>query len=93
MPFIEVLGPGCRRCTELDRLVRDVVASGGFEAEVRYVTDPVEIVSRGFFMRTPGLVVDGSVVAMGRVPSRQEIAGWLAPTPTPPTPPSTEVHP
>jgi small redox-active disulfide protein 2 len=78
MTTIEVLGPGCRRCTELDRVVREVVASAGVVADVRYVTDPAEIVSRGFFMRTPGLVIDGRIVATGRVPSRREIAGWLA---------------
>jgi len=74
---IEILGPGCRRCTELDRRVRELVASAGLAADVRYVTDPTEIVSRGFFMRTPGLVIDGTVVAAGSVPSRRAIATWL----------------
>jgi small redox-active disulfide protein 2 len=78
MTTIEVLGPGCRRCAELDRVVREVVVSAGVAAEVRYVTDPAEIVSRGFFMRTPGLVIDGRIVATGRVPSRREIAGWIS---------------
>ena len=74
---IEVLGPGCRRCRDLDGKVRAVVAAMAADADVRYVTDPVEIVTRGFFMRTPGLVVDGVVVSAGRVPSPREIAGWL----------------
>ena len=75
--LIEVLGPGCRRCTELHTTVHEVVAAAGVAADVRAVTDPAEIVGRGFFMRTPGLVIDGRVVAAGRVPSRREIAAWL----------------
>ncbi len=38
MTTIEVLGPGCRRCTELDKLVREVVTAAHVDAEVRYVT-------------------------------------------------------
>ena len=86
--LIEVLGPSCRRCTDLAVLVRDVVAVEDADATVRYVTDPAEIVGRGFFMRTPGLVIDGTVVAAGRVPSRGEIRSWLH---TPPVP--KEIHP
>ncbi|HEY5436929.1 MAG TPA: thioredoxin family protein [Candidatus Limnocylindrales bacterium] len=85
---VEVLGPGCRRCTKLLELVRDVALDECPGVEARYVTDPVEIVRRGFFMRTPALVIDGTVVAAGRVPSRREISTWLAPHHIP-----LEVHP
>jgi small redox-active disulfide protein 2 len=74
---VEVLGPGCRRCSELLELVREVARTETPGVEARYVTDPAEIVGRGFFMRTPALVVDGVVVAVGRVPSRREISAWL----------------
>ena len=40
---------------------------------------PAEIVERGFFMRTPALVIDGAVVATGRVPGRAEVIAWLRP--------------
>jgi len=75
--LVEVLGPGCRRCSELLERVRDLATSEYPAIETRYVTDPAEIVGRGFFMRTPALVIDGTVVATGRVPSRTEISAWL----------------
>ena len=85
--LVEVIGPGCRRCSELLELVRDVARTTCAAAEARYITDPAEIVGRGFFMRTPALVVDGTVAAAGRVPSRREIARWL--TSNEPAPRST----
>lgn len=75
--IVEVLGPGCRRCEELARIVREVSDTAGIQVELRTVTDPSEIVRRGFFMRTPGLVVDGVVLAAGRVPNRRQLDGWL----------------
>lgn len=84
---VEVLGPGCRRCSELLELVREVARAECPDVEARYITDPAEIVGRGFFMRTPALVIDGAVVAAGRVPSRREISVWLAPHHVP-----SEVH-
>lgn len=73
---IEVLGPGCPKCQYVERIVREVVEATGVEAEIRHVTDYAEIARRGV-MSTPGLVVDGVVVIAGRVPTREQVAGWL----------------
>jgi small redox-active disulfide protein 2 len=76
MHVIEVLGSGCPKCQHVERVVREVVSAAGLEAEVRHVTDMAEIASRGV-LSTPGLVIDGSVVIAGRVPSRDQVEAWL----------------
>ena len=76
MRVIEVLGPGCQKCQYTEKVVREVVDAAGIEAEVRHVTDYGEIASRGV-LSTPGLVIDGTVVLAGRVPTREQVAAWL----------------
>jgi small redox-active disulfide protein 2 len=76
MKVIEVLGPGCNNCQKLEANAREAVAEAGIEAEIRHVTDYAEIAQRGV-MNTPGLVIDGRVVSVGRVPSASDIAAWL----------------
>ncbi len=73
---IKVLGPGCANCKRLEALVKEVALEKNLEATFQKVTDYKDIVSYGV-MRTPGLVVDGKVVSYGRIPSKEEIAGWL----------------
>jgi small redox-active disulfide protein 2 len=74
--LIEVLGHGCRSCQRVEEIVREVVAERGLDADVLHVTDDAEIASRGV-LSTPGLVIDGTVVAAGRIPTRDQVAGWL----------------
>ena len=74
---IEVLGPGCPRCTALAASVEAAVTKTGVDAEVIKVTDINEITSRGVMM-TPALVVDGEVKTTGRVPSPEEIEKLLS---------------
>lgn len=77
MKTIEVLGPGCNNCQRLEAAAREAVAMAGVEAEVVHVTDYAEIVAKGV-MHTPGLIIDGTVVSTGRVPSAGDIAVWLS---------------
>lgn len=76
MKVIEVLGPGCSNCQKLEANVREAVAQAGIEADIRHVTDYAEIAQRGV-MSTPGLVIDGTVVSAGKVPTPWTIAAWL----------------
>lgn len=73
---IKVLGPGCRNCVTLDKATRAAVDELGFEADIEKVEDYAQIASYNI-MSTPGLVINGSVVSSGRVPSAGEIRELL----------------
>mgnify|MGYP001814607458 CR=1 FL=1 len=74
---IRVLGPGCPRCQETEKNVREAVAEAGVDAKVDKVTDVMEIAKCGVFM-TPAVLVDGEVKSVGKIPEKQEIKNWLA---------------
>ncbi len=76
MTKIEVLGPGCTNCARLEKNTREAIAMAGIDAEITKVTDYAEIMAYGI-MSTPGLVIDGTVVSYGRVPSVGDIEAWL----------------
>jgi small redox-active disulfide protein 2 len=76
MHEVKVLGSGCANCKRLEAAVRRVADGAGQPTQVEKVTDPGAILAWGI-LATPGLVVDGRVVATGRIPSDQELAGWL----------------
>lgn len=63
---IEVLGPGCPKCSQLAENVQRAVSNTGTSAEVTKVTDIMAITSRGVMM-TPALVIDGEVKCSGNV--------------------------
>lgn len=73
---VKVLGSGCANCRKLEERVRAVVQKHQLAAEIEKVTDYAQIM-RWNVMRTPGLVVNDVLVSAGRVPSEEEIAGWL----------------
>ena len=73
---IKILGPGCARCQQLEKLVREAVAETGVEATVEKVSDFKAIADYGIFT-TPGVVVDGKVKSEGKIPRKEEILSWL----------------
>jgi len=73
---IKVLGPGCPKCHEAEKLVREVVAEQGMDATVVKVSDFQEIARMGVFS-TPAVAVDGNVKCVGKVPTKAEVAAWI----------------
>ncbi len=72
MKKIEILGTGCPKCKKLFELTQKVVADHALDAEVVKIEDIQEIVAKGIMM-TPGLVVDGEVKSVGKLPSEADL--------------------
>ena len=73
---IKVLGPGCPKCQQTEKIVKDAVAESGIEVTVEKVTDVMEIAGYGVF-GTPAVVVDGEVKSVGKIPKKQDVIGWI----------------
>ena len=77
--LIKILGTGCAKCQRLEQLAREVVAEQGLDASFEHVRDMKEIMAYPI-TTTPALVIDEEVAVFGRMPSMDEIAGWLKQT-------------
>lgn len=74
---IEIFGPGCHKCGEVEKSVKMVLAELDIAADVEKVKDMAKIVDAGI-MQTPGLRINGKVKCFGRIPKPEEIKKWIA---------------
>ena len=74
---IKVLGPGCAKCQQAEKVVKEAVEESGVSATVEKVTDIRKIAEYGVF-GTPAVVVDGDVKCVGKVPSKQDVTKWIS---------------
>ena len=74
---IKVLGPGCQKCRQTEKTVKEAVSESGVSADVIKVTDTMDIAKHGVF-GTPAVVVDGEVKSVGKIPTKDEIKGWIS---------------
>ncbi len=69
---IEILGTGCKKCSDLEAVAKQAIGKiGGFHS-VEKVDDVMKIMEYGV-MSTPGLVIDGVVKSTGKVLSVDEV--------------------
>jgi len=74
---ITLLGLGCAACQGFYQMVVDTLAAKGLEAGVNYVTHPAILQDYGV-RPLPALLINGRVVAAGRVPAPVELEKILA---------------
>lgn len=73
---IKILGPGCPRCRQTEKNVREVLTEKGIEATFEKVTGTLEIARYGVF-GTPAVIVNDEVKCVGKIPEKEEIGAWL----------------
>lgn len=76
--IIEICGPGCPKCHATKENVQKVVKELGLEqeVEVREVKDILAIINKGVLL-TPSVIIDGTKVAEGSIPSLEEVKKWI----------------
>lgn len=73
---IKLLGSGCASCQQFRKRLLRVLEQSGLPADLEEIHDAMEMAAHGV-MLTPGLIINGKVVSVGKVPSEQEIHDWL----------------
>ncbi len=73
---IKILGPGCAKCQQTEKIVKETVAESGVNAQVEKVTDIMKIAGYGVF-GTPAVIVNDEVKCVGKIPKKDEIRSWL----------------
>jgi small redox-active disulfide protein 2 len=76
MKTIKVLGTGCANCRNTIAVIQQVLEAKGVEGNIEKVEDIKDIMAYGV-MSTPGVVIDGTVVHAGGVPSREKVERWF----------------
>ena len=73
---IKVLGPGCAKCSEVEKIMRAAVEDTGITATIEKISDFQQIAKHGVFS-TPAVVIDGQIKCVGKVPSKNEALAWV----------------
>ncbi|MEO0136783.1 MAG: thioredoxin family protein [candidate division WOR-3 bacterium] len=73
---IKILGPGCPRCQEVEKRIKEVLEEMKIEANIEKITDLKKIMEYKI-MATPGLVINGKVKISGKIPAKSQIKEWI----------------
>lgn len=63
-------------CEATKKNVEEAVTESGLSANIKEVTDTLEIEKHGVF-GTPAVVVDGELKSVDKIPTKDEIKGWI----------------
>lgn len=73
---IQILGTGCPKCKKTAENAEKAVEMSGADVEIVKVEKINDIMGFGVMM-TPALAIDGDVKVSGKIPSPDQIVGWI----------------
>ncbi len=73
---IQVAGPGCPRCKATEQNVFNACAAMELTADISHVYDVKEYAKLGVRF-TPAVIVDGTIIISGRVPTVADLTAAL----------------
>jgi small redox-active disulfide protein 2 len=73
---ITVYGPGCSRCHETERVIRNVLAELDADADLQKVSEYQAMAAAGV-LATPAVAIDGVIKMSGRIPKPDDVKAWL----------------
>jgi len=76
MKKVQILGTGCAKCIKLQGNAQEAARALGIDIDLEKVSDMAEIMKFGI-LSTPGLVIDGKLIAAGKLLRPDEIIPHL----------------
>jgi small redox-active disulfide protein 2 len=69
---VKVLGPGCKKCKQLEQNVREAASKLSGEFNIEKIED-YQVMGQYGMLATPGLVIDEKLISTGKVYSIEEL--------------------
>ena len=76
MVSIQIAAPPGSLCEQIERNVNQLIDDHGLDCSVELVHDFERIIELGVYS-IPGLLIDGMLKSVGRVPEIYELIDWL----------------
>lgn len=76
MLIIKVLGTGCPRCNELEKMCFNVCAENDIDADIQKISDLNKISDMGI-LTTPALIINDKLYAKGKLPVKSTLEHWI----------------
>lgn len=73
---IIVLGPGCPKCIQLEKMCNEAIMKLQVEASVSKVMDSDEFARHGIWL-TPALIINGELKVQGKLPVPSTLEQWI----------------